>query len=165
MAVPLVHQEAADARQQDAGISQHGAQIFIQFVQELVRVGLFHWLNDNPAVLHAGDQIRFGIDPCFFQLAGRDADAKTGSPVAAAQTFTLHLLRGSAAGCRQIILINNGTDILAVSRRLGHTKASTTLNFYGHILQQADAQSSECIADVLLRNKGSQTEKNGPPVR
>lgn len=72
-----------------------------------------------------------------------------------------HAFRHSMAS----ILINNGTDILAVSRRLGHTKASTTLNFYGHILQQADAQSSECIADVLLRNKGSQTEKNGPPVR
>jgi len=51
------------------------------------------------------------------------------------------------------ILINEGQDILSVSRRLGHTKASTTLNFYGHILRKADEQSAECIADVLLRKK------------
>lgn len=60
-----------------------------------------------------------------------------------------HAFRHSMAS----ILINSGTDILSVSRRLGHTKASTTLNFYGHVLQQADARSSECIAQVLLRKK------------
>ena len=63
-----------------------------------------------------------------------------------------HAFRHSMAS----ILINNGTDILAVSRRLGHTNASTTLNFYGHILQQADAKSSECIADVLLRDRNQE---------
>lgn len=72
-----------------------------------------------------------------------------------------HAFRHSMAS----ILINNGTDILTVSHRLGHTKASTTLNFYGHILQQADAQSSECIAEVLLRNRDGQKEKNGSPER
>ena len=66
-----------DARQQDAGIGQHGAQIFIQFVQELVRVGLFHGLDNDSALLHTGGQFGFGIDPRFFQLAGRDADTKT----------------------------------------------------------------------------------------
>lgn len=61
-----------------------------------------------------------------------------------------HAFRHSMAS----ILINSGTDILSVSHRLGHTKASTTLNFYGHMLQQAEARSSECIAQVLLRKKG-----------
>ena len=32
----------------------------------------------------------------------------------------------------------------------GHTTTNTTLNFYGHLLQKADAQSAECIANVLL---------------
>jgi len=49
------------------------------------------------------------------------------------------------------ILINSGVDILSVSKRLGHSQTSTTLNFYSHVLQRADAQSAECIADVLLR--------------
>lgn len=60
-----------------------------------------------------------------------------------------HAFRHSMAS----ILINNGTDILAVSRRLGHTNATTTLNFYGHVLREADARSSNCIAEMLLRKQ------------
>lgn len=60
-----------------------------------------------------------------------------------------HAFRHSMAS----ILINSGTDILSISKRLGHANTSTTLNFYGHILQKADAQSAECIANVLLRKK------------
>lgn len=67
-----------------------------------------------------------------------------------------HAFRHSMAS----ILINNGTDILSVSRRLGHTRASTTLNFYGHILQEADARSSHCIADVLLRKKDEENDES-----
>lgn len=52
------------------------------------------------------------------------------------------------------ILIYSGTDILSISKRLGHTTTNTTLNFYGHLLQKADAQSAECIANVLLRPDG-----------
>lgn len=54
------------------------------------------------------------------------------------------------------ILIAEGNDILAVSKRLGHTTPSTTLNFYGHVLKKADEQSAECIANVLLRRNNSE---------
>ena len=60
-----------------------------------------------------------------------------------------HQFRHSLAS----LLINNGTDILAVSRRLGHANAVTTMSIYAHALQKADAQSSECIADALLRRR------------
>ncbi len=60
-----------------------------------------------------------------------------------------HAFRHSMAS----ILINSGTDILSISKRLGHSMTSTTLNIYGHVLNQADARSSECIADTLLRNR------------
>lgn len=60
-----------------------------------------------------------------------------------------HAFRHSMAS----ILINSGTDILSISKRLGHSMTSTTLNIYGHVLNQADARSSECIADTLLRQK------------
>lgn len=56
-----------------------------------------------------------------------------------------HAFRHSMAS----ILIGCGTDILSVSKRLGHSTTSTTLNFYGHLLQKADAESSECIAGLL----------------
>jgi integrase len=51
------------------------------------------------------------------------------------------------------VLINNGTDVVAVSKRLGHAKTSTTTDIYAHIIQEADEQASECIADVMLRRK------------
>ncbi|MDY5082691.1 MAG: tyrosine-type recombinase/integrase [Candidatus Limivicinus sp.] len=49
------------------------------------------------------------------------------------------------------VLINNGTDIVAVSKRLGHAKVSTTTDIYSHIINEADAKSAECIADTYLR--------------
>ena len=66
--------------------------------------------------------------------------------------INLHAFRHSMAS----ILINSGTDILSISKRLGHSMTITTLNIYGHVLNQADAKSSECIADTLLRDN----EKN-----
>lgn len=51
------------------------------------------------------------------------------------------------------VLINSGTDIVSVSKRLGHTKTSTTTDIYSHIISEADEQASECIADVMLRRK------------
>lgn len=49
------------------------------------------------------------------------------------------------------ILINNGKDVVAVSKRLGHAKVSTTTDIYSHIIREADEQASECLADIMLR--------------
>lgn len=51
------------------------------------------------------------------------------------------------------ILINSGKDIISVSKRLGHAKASTTTDIYAHMIKEADEQASECLADVILRPK------------
>ena len=51
------------------------------------------------------------------------------------------------------ILINSGADVVSVSKRLGHKKVSTTTDIYSHIIQEADEQASECLADVILRPK------------
>lgn len=51
------------------------------------------------------------------------------------------------------VLISNGTDIVTVSKRLGHARTSTTTDIYSHVIQEADAQASECISDVLLQRK------------
>lgn len=58
-----------------------------------------------------------------------------------------HKFRHSMAS----ILINQGTDIVAVSKRLGHATVSTTTDIYSHIIKEADAKSAECIADAYLR--------------
>lgn len=49
------------------------------------------------------------------------------------------------------ILFFNGSDSISISKRLGHSKVSTTTDIYSHIMQQADERSAECIADVILR--------------
>ena len=49
------------------------------------------------------------------------------------------------------ILINSGKDVVAVSKRLGHAKVSTTTDIYSHIIREADEQASECLADIMLR--------------
>ena len=60
-----------------------------------------------------------------------------------------HSFRHSAAS----ILIHSGTDVVTVSKRLGHANTSTTLNIYSHILAESDEQASERLADILLRQK------------
>ena len=47
------------------------------------------------------------------------------------------------------MLIRAGVDILTVSRRLGHGKASVTLDVYGHIIGGADDAAAAAIEKVL----------------
>ena len=51
------------------------------------------------------------------------------------------------------VLLANGTDVVTVSKQLGHASVTTTENFYSHIIEENKAKASECIADVLLRKK------------
>jgi integrase len=51
------------------------------------------------------------------------------------------------------VLLANGTDMVTVSKQLGHASVNTTENFYSHIIEENKAKATECIADVLLRKK------------
>ena len=51
------------------------------------------------------------------------------------------------------ILINSGKDIVSVSKRLGHSKTSTTTDIYAHIIKESDAQSSDIISDMIFNQK------------
>ncbi len=51
------------------------------------------------------------------------------------------------------VLIANGTDVVTVSKQLGHQKISTTEDFYSHLIEKNKEQASECIATSLLRRK------------
>lgn len=57
------------------------------------------------------------------------------------------------------ILYFNGVDSISISKRLGHSKVSTTTDIYSHIMKEADRQSAECIANVILRPHSSEQEK------
>ena len=60
-----------------------------------------------------------------------------------------HAFRHSVAS----ILIASGTDIVTVSKQLGHSQVSTTGDIYAHAIEEAKAQATECIADIMLRRK------------
>jgi integrase len=47
------------------------------------------------------------------------------------------------------MLIRAGVDILTISRRLGHSKASVTLDTYGHLIEGADAAAAKAIEGIL----------------
>lgn len=64
---------------------------------------------------------------------------------------SLHSLRHTNAS----VLIENGEDVRTVSGVLGHTQPSTTLNYYAHFFQKANARASQTAANALLRKKRS----------
>ena len=45
--------------------------------------------------------------------------------------------------------IANGVDIKRVSKMLGHSQTSTTLNIYAHAVQQANEDALNCIANLI----------------
>jgi len=62
---------------------------------------------------------------------------------------TAHSLRHTAAS----ILIDSCSSIVAVSKRLGHSQTSTTMNVYAHQIRQADEAAADSLADVIYRPK------------
>jgi len=58
---------------------------------------------------------------------------------------SFHALRHSHVS----VLIRSSVDILTISRRLGHSKASITLDVYGHLISGADKDAADAIAGVL----------------
>jgi len=58
---------------------------------------------------------------------------------------TFHALRHTHAS----LLIRDGVDILTISRRLGHSRASITLDVYGHLIGGADEAAAKAIEKVM----------------
>ena len=59
--------------------------------------------------------------------------------------ISIHKLRHTAAS----ILIDSGASIATVSRRLGHSQISTTLNIYTHQIKKRDEAAAENIGGVI----------------
>lgn len=51
------------------------------------------------------------------------------------------------------VLIANGTDVVTVSKQLGHANVSTTEGFYSHIIGENKEKAADCIANVMLRRR------------
>ena len=59
----------------------------------------------------------------------------------------LHDLRHTTA----TLLLANGSDIKTVSHRLGHSKASVTLDIYSHYMEETDQTASEILESLLCK--------------
>ena len=70
----------------------------------------------------------------------RDAVKSLGLP-----KITFHALRH----CHASALIAAGLDIMTISRRLGHSKASITLDVYGHLFKNNDRTAADAIDAIL----------------
>ncbi|MED4599612.1 site-specific integrase [Paenibacillus validus] len=57
-----------------------------------------------------------------------------------------HDLRHTAA----TLLINKGVHAKVISERLGHGNITTTMNIYGHALQEADKDAANKVSDILF---------------
>jgi integrase len=57
-----------------------------------------------------------------------------------------HDLRHTAAS----ILLNQGVPVITVSRRLGHAKASITLDIYGHLIPTMQTEVAEMIDNLVI---------------
>lgn len=57
------------------------------------------------------------------------------------------------------VLYFNGVDSISISRRLGHSKVSTTTDKYGHIMRKADEAAANCIADVIFYDLDKEQSK------
>ena len=58
---------------------------------------------------------------------------------------SFHALRHANAS----VLISKGVDILTISRRLGHSKPSVTLDVYGHLIEGTDTAAPQALTGVL----------------
>jgi integrase len=56
-----------------------------------------------------------------------------------------HDLRHTAAS----LMLNNGIPTIVVSRRLGHSKASTTLDVYGHLIESMQNEAAELMDELV----------------
>src|SRR5579863_1842817 len=61
------------------------------------------------------------------------------------------------------LMISNGEDIVRVSRIMGHSTASFTLNVYSHMLPREHDPSGDRLASLVFGTK-METVANPPPA-
>lgn len=62
-----------------------------------------------------------------------------------------HLFRHTQAS----LLIAQGVDVLTVSKRLGHSKVSTTMDIYSHALARSDERAAEAFDELIYQKKAT----------
>ena len=82
------------------------------------------------------------LSPTAVSTAWADFAESVGIPA-----VTFHALRHTHASQ----LIDQGVDIVTISKRLGHVKPDVTLRVYAHLFQKDDAKAAAAINAALKR--------------
>jgi integrase len=69
--------------------------------------------------------------------------------------FRLHDLRHFMA----TQMLGHGVAVVTVAQRLGHARASTTLNVYGHCIPGADRDAASFIANLITASSSGIEER------
>ena len=72
-------------------------------------------------------------------------------------SLTFHGLRHTNAS----LLIGNDVDVQTTARRLGHSKASTTMNIYSHFLKRPDKEAAEKLQNLFKKKEEQNTKAGG----
>jgi len=80
--------------------------------------------------------------PRAFSAEWADVAASIGMP-----DVTFHALRHTHASQ----LIDAGVDVVTISKRLGHSGPSITLNVYAHLFRDNDARAATAINEALAK--------------
>lgn len=113
------------------------------------------WEHLRPLILMDGDYVfggYVGLAPTSIDRVFKKAVKQSG-----VKNIRLHDLRHSHATW----LINNGVNIVAVSKRLGHTTIEQTLRTYTHLLESSD-QNMMLKMNGFRENRETKRETNVP---
>jgi integrase len=92
-----------------------------------------------------GDDDGEAVSPRAFSKQWAEVAASIGMP-----DVTLHALRHTHASQ----LIDQGVDVVTISKRLGHASPTVTLRIYAHLFRKDDGKASEAINAALARLGG-----------
>ena len=97
---------------------------------------------EDPSVIVPGEVVVAGspLTPDYATLAFARLAVRLGIG-----EIRLHDLRHFAA----TTMLLNGLDVRSAAGRLGHARASTTLDIYAHVTQPADQRASDTLAESL----------------
>jgi integrase len=109
----------------------------LEHMQTRLAIGLGKIEDDTLVFGNIEEQLR---SPRAVSRAWRRLTAAKGLP-----RVQFHALRHTHV----TMLIRAGVDILTISRRIGHSKASVTLDVYGHLYDGADAAAALALEGLL----------------
>ena len=64
------------------------------------------------------------------------------------RAYNVRILRRSAASA----LIFGGLAVASTAKRLGHSRTSTTLDVYAHLIQDAEQKSADILGEAFLKH-------------